>query len=87
MAKSWYVFLGTGDPTVASNYARITVKHDSLCGNEISVIYTEGEDFRPESPLSLNMQRYIKQALATGALQPASPSNAKKYVYLRHREP
>lgn len=86
MAKSWYVFVGTGDPTIASSYARITEKHDSLCGNSISVIYAEGENFRPESPLSVNMQSYIKRALATGALQPESPSNAKKYVYLRYRE-
>ncbi len=86
MAKSWCVYLGKGDPSLVSSYGRISVKHTGLCGNSICAIYAEGESFRPEAPLSINLQSYIKKALATGALQPERPTGSKKFVYLRYIE-
>lgn len=86
MARSWYVYIGIGDPLLFSSYARLTIKHNALCGNEICVIYSEGEEFRLQAPLSPNLQKYIKDALITGQLQPEQPANAKKYVYLRYKE-
>lgn len=83
MAKSWYVYMGAGDPTLFSSYRRLTVKHTCLCGNQICAIYAKGEDTLPEGPLSINLQQYVKAALATGALQPERPAGTKKYVYLR----
>ncbi|WP_316841420.1 hypothetical protein [Pedobacter gandavensis] len=85
MAKSWYVFLGSGDPLLSSNYLKVTVQHTCLCGNQICAIYSEGDEEHPESPLSPQLQEYIRKALATGQIQPDYPVNAKKYVYLRYR--
>lgn len=87
MAKSWYIYLGFGDPLLFSSYARVTAKHSALCGNKISVIYADGESFRPDAPLSSNIQSYIKRALATGQLQPDNPFGAKKFIYLKYVEP
>ncbi|SHG10367.1 hypothetical protein [Pedobacter caeni] len=86
MAKSWYVYTGFGDPLLTTSYAKIKVKPVTSCGNQICAIYAEGENFRPDIPLSQNMTSYIKKALITGQLQPEIP-DAKKYVYLRYREP
>lgn len=85
MAKSWYVFMGTGDPTLYSNYRKLTIKHSCLCGNQICAIYADGEETHPEVPLSLNIQQYINKAMVTGELQPEFPANTRKYVYLRYR--
>ena len=85
MAKSWYAFTGYGDPTLFSNYRRLTVQHTCLCGNEICTIYADGEGTYPENPLSFQLQEYIKKAMVTGQLQPEYPSDAKKYVYLRYK--
>ena len=82
MSRSWYVFIGS-DPTETNNYHKISVKHNCLCGEEICVIYAGGIDINPISPLSPNIKLYIKNALATGKLQPSAPYNAKKYVYLK----
>lgn len=83
MARSWYAYLGFGEPTSFSSYARLTVKHSCLCGNRICAIYVAADTFRLESPLSENLQQYIRDALITGQLQPESPSGTKKYVYLK----
>lgn len=85
MAKSWYVFMGTGDPTLFSNYRKLTIKHSCLCGNQICAIYAEGENPNPEAPLSVNIQQYINKAMVTGQLQPEFPIGAKKYVYLKFK--
>lgn len=85
MAKSWYAFMGSGDPTLFSNYMKITVKHSCLCGNHICAIYSEGDDKQPENPLSPQLKEYIKKAMITGQLQPDYPLGAKKYVYLRYK--
>lgn len=83
MARSWYAYLGFGDPTSFSTYARLTVKHSCLCGDKICAIYVDADTFRLESPLSENLQEYIRNALITGQLQPESPRGTKKYVYLK----
>lgn len=85
MAKSWYVFMGSGDPTLSSNYRKLTIKHSCLCGNQICAIYAEGAEVHPEAPLSLNIQKYIHKAMVTGELQPEFPIGTKKYVYLRFK--
>ncbi|WP_041887141.1 hypothetical protein [Pedobacter lusitanus] len=87
MAKSWYALLG-GNPTDVTNYFKITNKHNCLCGDKICAIYAtddpDEELMRPMHPLSPNMQLYIKDALATGYIQPDIPFDARKYVYLRY---
>lgn len=86
MAKSWYAYMGIGDPTLFSNYSRITVQHTCLCGNQICAIYSEeGDNNYPQAPLSPQLLEYIKKAMVTGQLQPEYPIDAKKYVYLRYR--
>lgn len=84
MARSWYVFIGGNDPTNFLNYYKLTVKHECLCGDQICAIYATGTGHNPDQYLSQNMQKYIKDALFTGQIQPETPFNAKKYVYLRH---
>ena len=84
MAKAWYIYNG-GDQLQASNYFRNDgVVSICLCGSEIGAIYAEEKEGykHPVEPLSTNMQRYIKDALVTGQLQPDTPYYAKKYVYL-----
>lgn len=85
MAKSWYVYTGFGDPAQPSSYAKTTVKHNHLCGNQISVICAEGENFHPDAPFSANLLIYIQAAIATGSIQPAFPGE-KKFVYLKRVE-
>jgi hypothetical protein len=81
MPKAWYFFMGS-DPLAAESYHYVS-KHSCLCGDTICSIYVYNNGNKPVSPLSENMQLYIKDALATGQLQPAKPYHAKKYVYLR----
>ncbi|MNR11269.1 hypothetical protein D3C85_1275620 [compost metagenome] len=83
MARSWYAYLGFGDPTSFTSYARLTVKHQCLCGDRICAIYVAADTFRLESPLSDNLQEYIRNALLTGQIQPERPTGTKKYVYLK----
>lgn len=84
MARSWYAFVYGDDPTNILNYYKITAKHDCLCGNRICAIYATGNDTHPEGPLSENMLQYINKALITGNIQPETPYNTKKYVYLKY---
>lgn len=87
MARSWYAFIGGGNPNTVSNYYKIPHgTHTCLCGPILCAIYaidTENTPY-PQEPLSENIQQYIKKALVTGQLQPDIPYDAKKYVYLRH---
>ncbi|NQX37624.1 hypothetical protein SAMN05421820_103381 [Pedobacter steynii] len=83
MSRSWYAYMGLGDPLLCSGYVKVTVKHNCICGEKICAIYAAGEGFRPTEPFSENMQQYIKKALATGRIQPERPFGSKKYVYLR----
>lgn len=84
MSRSWYAFIGGEDPIDYSRYIKVTVKPHCLCGDKVCAIYASGEGVNPTSPLSENMQTYIKAALLNGSLQPEKPSNAKKYVYLKY---
>ena len=81
MSRAWYVFIGN-DPIASSNYYRVS-GHNCLCGEQICCIYLYDNGLRPKDPLSPNIQNYIREALATGQLQPARPYSAKKYVYLK----
>ncbi len=84
MSRSWYAFIGGDDPTRSQSYIKLTIKHQCLCGNQICAIYAADNGSHPEEPLSANLQRYIKDALHTGQLQPEFPFDAKKFVYLRY---
>jgi len=83
MNRSWYAYMGIGDPSLCSSYVKVSVRHTCICGTKICAIYATGEDFRPTEPLSDNMQQYIKKALATGRIQPERPFGSRKFVYLR----
>lgn len=83
MARSWYAFIPGGDPTDIERYWKASVKHSCLCGTQICAIYAKGIGITPDVPLSPNMQKYIKNALLTGQLQPETPVGCKKYVYLK----
>lgn len=83
MSRSWYAYVGLGDPSSCSSYVKVTAKHNCICGTKICAIYASGEDFRPSEPFSDNMRQYINKALATGKIQPERPFGSKKYVYLR----
>ena len=82
MERAWYAFMGD-DPFNVLNYRRITVTPYYICGNKICAIKAADNGTHPAEPLSKNMQQYIKDALATGLLQPFDPYYVKKYVYLR----
>lgn len=84
MARSWYAFIPGGDPTDIERYWKTTVKHSCLCGDRICAIYATGVGNNPDTPLSPNMYKYIRNALLTGQLQPETPIGSKKYVYLRN---
>lgn len=83
MARYWYSYIGTGDPTVGFNYRLITVKPGCLNGNVICAIYALAGDGFPKTPLSINIQQYISNALGTLVAQPQDSGRAKKYVYLK----
>lgn len=83
MSKSWYAFIH-GDPFNTLSYTKLTIKHNCLCGTIICSIYTMDNGLHPHEPLSANIQQYIKNALATRQLQPETPFDSKKYVYLKH---
>jgi len=84
MARSWYTFIGGDDPTDASNYYKLTVKHNCLCGDQICAVYATGSGTNPESSFSSNIQQYIRDALSSGQIQPEIPFIAKKHVYLKY---
>jgi len=83
MAKAWYAYMGTGEPTDSSNYIRIGIKPDCFCGNEICAIYADDRGLQPTGTWSPNLMKYIADALATKEMQPAKPYYIKKYVYLK----
>ena len=83
MSRVWYVFMGGSDTTLQSNYVRLRVKHDCLCGTEICAIYIKNSGLHPTEPFSDNILTYINDAVLTGKMQPSLPYNTKKYVYLR----
>ena len=83
MAKYWFGYIGTGDPTIAFNYRILTVKPGCLNGNVSCAIYAESGDGFPNVPLSDNLQQYITNALATLVAQPQDSGTAKKFVYLK----
>jgi len=82
MSKSWYFCMGE-DPNNVNSYERITVQHNFLCGEKISVILADGEQLHPNAPFSENMLLYINNAIKTGQIQPEHPILSKKYVYLK----
>jgi len=83
MAKYWFSYVGTGDPTIAFNYRLMTIKPGCLNGNSVCSIYAESSDGFPHVPLSKNVQQYITNALGSLLAQPQDSGAAKKYVYMK----
>ena len=83
MTRSWYTYVGKDNPLDEKNYLKVGGKPGCLCGNNICAIYVRGHERQLEIPLSTNIQKYIKDALATEFVQPDSPFDTKIFVYLR----
>lgn len=83
MERAWYVFTG-GDPYDVNSYYRLTFKPVYfLCGDRVCAISAPDNGTYPAHPLSENLQKYIRDGLATQMYQPDSPLGTKAYVYLR----
>jgi len=81
--KRWYAFMGDDDPTDLAHYYRLDQPRPfCLCGDRICSVYMEDTGPQPTIPLSSNLQKYVRAALATEMMQPDTPYDAKKYVYL-----
>jgi hypothetical protein len=85
MAKAWYGFTFGTDVTDITKYYKMSsgIKH-CLCGTLICSVYTYDGGIHPSIPFSINLENYIKKALITGELQPDTPIDSKKYVYLKY---
>jgi hypothetical protein len=82
--KAWYVYDGSGDIYHAASYRRITNKPNSVTGKYINVIYASSGNISPTSPLSVNIQQYIADALSSGLAQPPKfKKHVKYFVYLK----
>ena len=84
MARCWYAFGGTGDPTLASNYRLTHGTPSCLDGTEICVIYAPGCGTVPTSPLSNNIIQYISDGLCEQLAEPQLPVFSKLFVYLKN---
>lgn len=82
MARCWYAYLGSGDPTLSSNYILTGVTPACLDGCTVCAIYAPNCGITPLAPLSINMRRYIAALLITCIAQPQD-CRFKKYVYGR----
>ena len=81
--KFWYAYIGTGDPTLARNYFKITGKPGSLNGPEVCNIYAPAGGFLPTSPLSDNIITYIVNGISMEVAQPQLPAGTKFFVYMK----
>jgi len=81
MARCWYAYLGSGDPTLPSNYTLAGVTPACLNGCTVCAIYAPSCGVTPSAPLSANMRRYIAALLITCIAQPQDSDRFKKYVY------
>ncbi|MBB6501663.1 hypothetical protein [Pedobacter cryoconitis] len=83
MANAWYTYNGTGDPTLASSYSKLTGKPICLSGTVVCAIYAPAGGLFPFSPLSANILCYIDDGLSTLVPQPQLPAGTKYFVYMR----
>ena len=83
MARCWYAYDGTGDPTLSSNFILATTPPSCENGTMVCAIYSPNCGVNPVAPLSANIRRYIANAIATQVSQPQFPASSKKYVYLK----
>ncbi|MBB6501600.1 hypothetical protein HDF25_003775 [Pedobacter cryoconitis] len=84
MARCWYAFGGTGDPTLAGNYRLLHQTPGCLDGTQICAIYAMGCGTVPVSPLSTNIVKYIHDGLSNLVAEPQLPIFSKLFVYLRN---
>ena len=83
MANAWYSYIGTGDPTVASNYSKIVGKPGCLNGATVCTIYAPSGGRTPVSPLPSNILTYIANGKAQLVAQPQLPGGSKLFVYMQ----
>ena len=84
MARSWYAYIGVGDPTLASSYSFAAgVAPGCLNGSTICAIYAPAGGVTPTGPLSSNLRKYISAGLITNISQPQDSGRFKQYVYLK----
>ena len=86
MARTWYAYDGSGDPTQASNYILTTTTPGCENGTVLCAIYVYNGGAAPQAPFSQNVRRYIANALSTNLSQPQIPTSAKKFVYMKSAE-
>jgi len=84
MARSWYAYIGVGDPTLASSYSLAAGVPGCFNGCTICAIYSPAGGTTPTGPLSPNMRRYIAAALITCLSQPQDSGRFKLYVYVKY---
>jgi hypothetical protein len=70
MPRCWYAYVGSGDPTLAANYAFSGVTPGCINGSTVCAIYAPACGSTPTAPLSANMRRYIAAGLSTYVAQP-----------------
>jgi len=85
MARCWYAFTGgtASDPTLAGNYWKSIGKPGCVNGAFVCAIYAEGCGLTPISPLSVNLQTYIANALSDLVAEPQLPIGSQFFVYLK----
>ena len=79
MARTWYSYNGTGDPTLISSYNLSPVKPTCINGPRICAIYAYNGGPNP-TVLSARLRTYIMNVLASPVAQPETPG-AKRYLY------
>lgn len=83
MANSWYIYNGTGDPFIPSNYLRTTITPTCINGCNVCAVYLLGEtDPVPVAPFTGNILTYLINSFATQTSQPTG-AGRKSYVYLK----
>ena len=83
MARSWYGYIGVGDPTIAASYRRLSVLPGCVNGKAVCAILAPGEQDTPNAPLPVNIRQYVINSLTTLIAQPQDSGSAKKYVYMK----
>lgn len=82
MPRNWYAYI-SGDPLLPGSYRKSTVKPGCLNGEEVCAVSINSSATTPP-PLSSNIQQYIVDGLVSTVAQPSTPSDAKKYLYMRN---
>ena len=81
----WYVYSGSGDPTLPGNYNQFIPVGGSApsCtrGGFLCAVFTEGEDY--PITISQNITNYIARGLANFTPQPDAPGSSRLYVRMK----